>query len=70
MEEIITAGMEGNEYVSLLSWVLQTYSGPELLQHPDLRIDPSMLGPLLSNETIEKLLSVISFLIKLNFPLY
>nr|CAG4640730.1 EOG090X03GO [Eulimnadia texana] len=56
--DVIAAGLEGNEYVSLLSWVLQTYPGPELLQHPDLRVDlqQASLGPLLDDPTVEKLL--------------
>lgn len=62
LEEVITAGLVGNEYVTLLSWVIKTYSGPELLQHPDLAIDPVTLGPLLTDQTIDMLLTVTSFL--------
>lgn len=58
LEEIISAGLVANEYVTLLHWVIQTYPGPELLQHPDLRIEPSSLGPLLSSEAVEKLIHV------------
>lgn len=57
-EEVIAAGLEANEFVTLLSWVLRTYPGPELLQHTDLRIDPKILGPLLPNQTIESLIKV------------
>ena len=60
LEEVIAAGLVGNEFVTLLSWVLQTYSGPELLRHPDVNIDPITLGPLLSGITIEKLFQVAS----------
>lgn len=34
-------GVEGNEYVSLLSWTINTYPGKELMQNPELRIDLS-----------------------------
>ena len=60
LEEVITAGLVGNEFVTLLSWVLQTYPGPELLRHPDVNIDPTSLGPLLDDSTIEKLFQVTS----------
>nr|SVE76290.1 EOG090X03GO [Daphnia longispina] len=55
LEEVIAAGLVGNEFVTLLSWVLQTYPGPELLRHPDVNIDPISLGSLLSDVSIEKL---------------
>ena len=59
-EEVIAAGLEANEFVTLLSWVLKTYPGPELLQHPDLRIDSNILGPLLSDDNVERLIAVYS----------
>jgi hypothetical protein len=55
---VIAAGLVGNEFVTLLSWVLQTYPGPELLRHQDVNIDPTSLGPILSDSTIEKLFQV------------
>lgn len=58
LEDVIAAGLEANEFVTLLSWVLRTYPGPELLQHTDLRIDLKILGPLLPEETIEHLIKV------------
>lgn len=58
LEEVIAAGLIGNEFVTLLSWVLQTYPGPELLRHVDINIEPSSLGPILSDDTIEKLFQV------------
>jgi exocyst complex component 3 len=58
LEEVIAAGLVGNEFVTLLSWVLQTYPGPELLRHQDVNIDPTSLGPILSDSTIEKLFQV------------
>nr|CAG4642395.1 EOG090X03GO [Evadne anonyx] len=56
LEEVIDARLEANEFVTVLSWVLRTYPGPELLQHKDLRIDPKALGSLLRDETIESLI--------------
>lgn len=47
LEELIQSGLEGNEYVSMMSWCLNTYAGPELLRHPELDVDATALGPLL-----------------------
>lgn len=55
LEEIISSGLEGNEYVSVLSWVVNTYFGPELMQHPDLNINTRALDPLLSRKIINDL---------------
>lgn len=63
LEEIINNGLEGNEYVSMLSWIVNTYSGPELMQHPDLNIDIGTIGPLLNvgiiNDLQQKYLKVM-----------
>lgn len=55
MEEIVQAGLEGNEHVSLLSWVMNTYPGSEMMLHADLRVDLSKIGPVLSPERLNKL---------------
>lgn len=47
-------GLEGNEIVSLLSWI-GGYYGPELMGHPGLAIEEGELGPLLSAEFVEQL---------------
>lgn len=47
LEEIISNGLEGNEYVTIISWVTNTYSGAELMKHPELNIDIDKFGPLL-----------------------
>lgn len=52
---MIHSGLEGNEYVSMLSWIMNTYTGPELMQHPELNIDMSSVGPLLNNSVIDSL---------------
>jgi hypothetical protein len=55
LQEVIQNGLEGNEYVSVLSWIMNTYAGPELMQHPELDIDISSIGPLLNNVEVDKL---------------
>ncbi|XP_073846464.1 exocyst complex component 3-like [Musca autumnalis] len=46
--ENIASGLQGNEYVSLLSWVINTYPGYELMRHPDLNVNiQQLVGPLL-----------------------
>nr|SVE73459.1 EOG090X03GO [Daphnia atkinsoni] len=67
LEEVIAAGLVGNEFVTLLSWVLQTYPGSELLRHPDVNIEPSSLGPILSDDTIEKLFQAYISNMALNY---
>lgn len=41
--------------MSLLSWILNTYPGVELMQHPELNIDLSGFKPLLSDETLNEM---------------
>ncbi|XP_047102753.1 exocyst complex component 3 isoform X1 [Schistocerca piceifrons] len=53
LQELISNGLEGNEYVSILSWIMNTYVGPELMQHPELNIQS--VGPLLNNAIVEDL---------------
>lgn len=55
LEEIIQGGLEGNEYVSLLSWVMNIYPGPELMSHPDLQVDLSSLEPLINERSLKEL---------------
>jgi exocyst complex component 3 len=55
LQEVIQNGLEGNEYVSILSWIMNTYAGPELMQHPELNIDTSSIGPLLNSAVIDSL---------------
>lgn len=47
LEEIISNGLEGNEYTTVLSWVNNTYSGIELMKHPELNINVDKFTPLL-----------------------
>ena len=55
LNDIIDNGLEGNEYVTLLAWVLNTYSGKELMGHPSLDCDINKFEPLLSAEVLQKL---------------
>ncbi|XP_063362042.1 exocyst complex component 3 [Cydia amplana] len=53
LQGVVDSGLEGNEYVTLLSWVLNTYPGTELMGSPELNIDVSTLPPLLSEESLQ-----------------
>lgn len=55
MEEIIQGGLEGNEYVSLLSWVMNEYPGAKLMGHPDLQVDLSDMEPLIKSDLLKEL---------------
>lgn len=55
LQEIISNGLEGNEYVTILSWVLKTYQGTDMLGHPDLLKFTEKLGPLLPPEVMNVL---------------
>lgn len=46
--------VEGNEIISLLNWI-NSYSGPDLMQHPQLMFDTTQLGPLLDPSTVNSL---------------
>ncbi|XP_053612364.1 exocyst complex component 3 [Plodia interpunctella] len=55
LQDVVQSGVEGNEYVTLLSWVLNTYPGHELMGNSELNIDVSTLPQLLSEEIMKKL---------------
>ncbi|CAG9578778.1 unnamed protein product [Danaus chrysippus] len=55
LQDIVQNGLEGNEYVTLLSWILNTYAGTELMGSPEVAIDVSTLPPLLSDDIMQKL---------------
>lgn len=67
LEEIISNGLEGNEYVSIISWVTNTYAGIELMKHPELNIDISKVGPLLKPSVVDDLQSKYLEYIKNNY---
>lgn len=56
LDGIANSGLQGNEYVSLLSWVMNTYPGPELMSHPDIQVDVTkLIGTLLRPEHLKSL---------------
>ena len=50
------SGLEGNEIVTLLQWILQVYHGEELLGSEDLDINRDLLPSILSQDEIDGLL--------------
>ncbi|KAK3576091.1 hypothetical protein CHS0354_032215 [Potamilus streckersoni] len=54
LTDLIQQGLEGNEFVTLLTWI-NSYDSPELMKHPDLKIDTKVLGPLLDNNMVDDL---------------
>ena len=47
LKTIVDEGLEGQEYVSLLQWVEQTYPGPELMGSSALGMAKDKIPPLL-----------------------
>ncbi|CAI6358201.1 unnamed protein product [Macrosiphum euphorbiae] len=67
LNDIISNGLEGNEYVTIISWVTNTYSGTELMLHPELNIDIGKVGPLLKSSIVFDLQSKYLEYIKANY---
>lgn len=67
LEEIISNGLDGNEYVTVISWVTNTYPGVELMNHPELNINIGKVGPLLKPSVIYDLKSKYLEYIKGNY---
>ncbi|XP_017867250.1 PREDICTED: exocyst complex component 3 [Drosophila arizonae] len=56
LDNIVKSGLQGNEYVSMLAWVMHTYPGADLMSHPDLNVDVLKLSrPLLHPEHLKSL---------------
>uniref|UniRef100_A0A146ME14 Exocyst complex component 3 n=2 Tax=Lygus hesperus TaxID=30085 RepID=A0A146ME14_LYGHE len=55
LEEIVASGLDGNEYVSMLAWVKNTYLGSELMSSPELQININALPPLLNKKVMHDL---------------
>ena len=53
--EIVRSGLEGQEYVTVLSWIIQTYPGRDLMGDLSLGIPASKVRPLLDPDTIMNL---------------
>jgi len=67
LNDIISDGLEGNEYVTIISWVTNTYPGTDLMLHAELNIDIGKVGPLLQSSTIFDLQSKYLEYIKANY---
>jgi len=57
LQDIIEEGLEGQEYVSLLQWVLNTYPGPELMGSSALGLEKNLIPPLLTDADVGRLIS-------------
>ena len=55
LENIIEEGLEGQEYVTVLQWVLNTYPGPELMGSTSLNLEKNLVPPLLTEVAVNKL---------------
>ena len=55
LAEIIGLGLQDQEYVTVLNWIIQTYPGEDLMRSWHLNISPKLIQPLLDEETIENL---------------
>ena len=55
LNEIIAVGLMDQEYVSMLSWIIQTYPGRELMGNEKLQIPKENIKPLLDAKTVENL---------------
>ncbi|XP_075396956.1 exocyst complex component 3 isoform X2 [Tenrec ecaudatus] len=58
MQELAAEGLEASEIVSLLTWVLNTYTSAEMMGNSELapEVDTDALGPLLSSHVVAELL--------------
>jgi len=57
LKTIVDEGLEGQEYVSLLQWVEQTYPGPELMGSSALGMAKDKIPPLLGKELVDKMMT-------------
>lgn len=48
-------GLENQEFTTILSWVIQTYPGKELMRSTSLGIPNEKIKPLLDNHVIQEL---------------
>ena len=58
LEDIISEGLEGQEYVTILQWVLNTYPGPDLMGSPSLSIEKHLVPELLTEAAVNKLVAM------------
>ena len=56
LESIIEEGLEGQEYVTVLQWVLTTYPGPDLMGSNTLNLEKNLVPPLLTEAAVTRLI--------------
>ena len=56
LESIIEEGLEGQEYVTVLQWVLTTYPGPDLMGSNSLNLEKNLVPPLLTEAAVTRLI--------------
>ena len=56
LESIIEEGLEGQEYVTVLQWVLTTYPGPDLMGSQSLNLEKNLVPPLLTEAAVTRLI--------------
>jgi len=67
LHSVMEEGLEGQEYVSLLQWVEQTYPGPELMASPALGMNKNNIAPLLDANKVAELRASYLKNMKLNY---
>ena len=55
LQDIIEEGLEGQEYASLLQWVLNNYTGPELMGSTALGLEKNLIPSLLTDAAVGRL---------------
>lgn len=67
LEKIISKGLIDNEYLTIMSWVTNTYTGTELMKHPELNVDISKVGPLLTSTVFNDLQTKYLEFVEINY---
>ena len=57
LQTILEEGLEGQEYVTVLQWVLNTYPGPELMGATSLNLEKNLVPPLLTEAAVDRLIA-------------
>jgi len=57
LESIIEDGLEGQEFVTVLQWVLNTYPGPDLMGSTSLNLEKNLIPELLTESAVNKLIA-------------
>jgi len=57
LESIIEDGLEGQEFVTVLQWVLNTHPGPDLMGSTSLSLEKNLIPELLTESAVNKLIA-------------